>query len=307
MFLLKFFVFPKVKDMLDKDILKQQIRKLEIRSNKLVNEVFAGQYQSVFKGQGIEFAEVREYQVGDDIRSIDRNVTARHGKPYIKLFAEERELTIIFLIDVSASQHFGSTEKLKSEIAAEVAAILAFAALKNNDRAGMLSFTDKVERIVTPKKGKNNILRIIKEILDFKPSGHKTSISSALKAINEIWRKKAVVFLISDFQDSGYDRDLAVTAKKHDVICVKINDDKEKELPDIGLIEMYDPETERYFTADSHSGSRLLKEKSVAMDAVTSSIFKKAKVDVINLDTNGSYIKPLIRFFKERERRVSLA
>ena len=172
--------------MLEKDILKKQIRNLEIRSNKLVNEVFAGQYQSAFKGQGIEFAEVREYQVGDDIRAIDRNVTARYGKPYVKLFSEERELTVIFLIDFSASQHFGSAGKLKSDIAAQAAAVLAFAALKNNDRAGMLSFTDKVEKIITPKKGKNNILRIIKEILEFKPSGHKTSISAALKVVNDI-------------------------------------------------------------------------------------------------------------------------
>ncbi|MDR2425630.1 MAG: DUF58 domain-containing protein [Endomicrobium sp.] len=292
--------------MIDKEILKQQIRKLEIRSNKLVNEVFAGQYQSVFKGQGIEFAEVREYQVGDDIRNIDRNVTARHGKPYIKLFSEERELTVIFLIDFSASQHFGSTDKLKSEIAAEAAAVLAFAALKNNDRAGMLSFTDKVEKIVTPKKGKNNILRIIKEILDFEPSGRKTSLSVALKAINEIWRKKAVVFLISDFHDTGYERDLVITAKRHDLICIKINDDKESALPDVGLVEMYDPESEKYFTIDTFYDNNLLKEKSAALDKAAETIFKKAKLDVINLNTATSYIRPLIKFFKERERRSTL-
>lgn len=292
--------------MLDRDVLKQQIRNLEIRSHKLVNEVFAGQYQSVFKGQGIEFAEVREYQVGDDIRAIDRNVTARHGKPYIKLFAEERELTVIFLIDVSASQHFGSTDKLKSEIAAEVAAVLAFAALKNNDRVGMLSFTDQVEKIITPKKGKNNILMIINEILAFKPSGKKTSISSALKAINEIWRKKAVVFLISDFQDTGYERDLAVTAKRHDLICVKISDEKEKELPDIGLVEMCDPETGELFTVDTFYDNAILKESSAALESAADAVFKKAKVDIINLNTKESYIKPLIRFFKERERRSAL-
>lgn len=292
--------------MLEKDILKQQIRNLEIRSNKLVNEVFAGQYQSVFKGQGIEFAEVREYQPGDDVRTIDRNVTARHGKPYIKLFSEERELTVIFLIDVSASQHFGSTDKLKSEIAAEVAAVLAFASLKNNDRAGMLSFTDHVEKIITPKKGKNNILRIIKEILEFKPSGERTSISSALRTINEIWRKKAVVFLISDFQDSGYERDLAVTAKRHDLICIKIDDDKEKNLPDVGLVEMHDPESGKYFTVDTFYDNNLLEERSEALDAASDAVFKRAKVDVIRLNTKESYIKPLIRFFKERERRSSL-
>lgn len=289
--------------MLDKDVLKRQIHNLEIRSNKLVNEVFAGQYQSVFKGRGIEFAEVREYQAGDDIRAIDRNVTARHGKPFIKLFSEERELTVIFLIDVSASQHFGSSDKLKSEIAAEIAAILAFAALKNNDRAGMLSFTDKVEKIITPKKGKNNILRIIKEILEFRPSGKKTSISTALKTISEIWRKKAVVFLISDFHDSGYERNLAVTAKRHDLICVKINDDAEKNIPDIGLVEMLDPETGEHFTLDTFYDKEFLSERVKALDKAADSVFKRAKVDVINLNTKESYIKPLIRFFKERERR----
>jgi uncharacterized protein (DUF58 family) len=292
--------------MLDKEILKKQIRNLEIRSNKLVNEVFAGQYQSVFKGQGIEFAEVREYQFGDDIRTIDRNVTARHGKPYIKLFSEERELTVIFLIDVSASQRFGGADKLKSEVAAEVAAILAFAALKNNDRAGMLSFTDKVEKIITPKKGKNNILRIIREILDFKPSGKKTSVSAALKALNEIWRKKAVVFLISDFQDSGYERDLAVTAKRHDLICVKVGDDIERELPDIGLVEVYDPETGAGFVLDTFYDNDLLKERSSALDKAADCVFRRAKVDVINLNTKESYAKPLISFFKERERRIML-
>jgi len=292
--------------MLDKDAVKKQIRKLEIRSNKLVDEVFAGQYQSVFKGHGIEFAEVREYQFGDDIRSIDRNVTARHGKPYIKLYAEERELTVIFLIDMSASQRFGSADKLKSEIAAEVAAVLAFAALRNNDRAGMLSFTDKTEKIITPRKGKNNILRIIDEILNAKASGTKTSVSGALKAINEIWRKRAVVFLISDFQDSGYERDLAVTAKRHDLICIKISDEREKVLPDAGLVEMRDSETGEILTVDGAAANEILKKYRSGFESRTDKIFKKAKVDVIDLNTRDSYINPLIKFFKHRERRIAL-
>jgi uncharacterized protein (DUF58 family) len=291
--------------MLDKDILKKQIRRLEIRSNKLVNEVFAGQYQSVFKGQGIEFAEVREYQFGDDVRNIDRNVTARHGKPFIKLFSEERELTVIFLIDVSQSQHFGSAKKLKSEVAAEVAAALAFAALKNNDRAGMLSFTDKVEKIITPKKGKNNILRIINEILDFKPHGTKTSISTALKALNGIWTRKAVVFLISDFRNENYAGDLAVTARRHDIICIKIEDDREKEIPASGLVEFTDPETGEIILADTSSCAQSFKKKSEIFGKDTDKILKKAKVDVINLNSGDSYIKPLIKFFTEREKRFS--
>ncbi|MCA6070430.1 MAG: DUF58 domain-containing protein [Endomicrobium sp.] len=292
--------------MLDKDILKKQIHQLEIKSNKLVNEIFAGQYQSVFKGQGIEFVEVREYQVGDDFRSIDRNATARYGKPYIKLFSQERELTVIFLIDVSSSQNFGSADKLKSEVAAEATALLAFSSLKNNDRAGMLSFTDKVEKIITPKKGKNTILRIINEILDSNSSGIKTSISTALKAINEIWRRKAVVFLISDFQDENYEKDLIITAKKHDLVCIKIEDNREKDLPKVGLIEMQDPETKETMIVDSSSVAELFKQKSKALNEKTDRIFKNAKVGIINLNTNESYVKPLIRFFKEREHRAGL-
>ncbi|MDR2395055.1 MAG: DUF58 domain-containing protein [Endomicrobium sp.] len=292
--------------MLD-NIVEKQIRQLEIKSNKLVDEIFAGQYQSIFKGQGIEFAEVREYQIGDDFRAIDRNVTARHGKPYIKLFAEERELTIIFLIDISASQNFGGFGKLKSEIAAEVAALLAFSALKNNDRVGMLSFTDKVEKIITPRKGKNNILRIINEILNSKPDGTKTSISKVLKALNGIWRKKAIVFLISDFQDKNYNRDLIITSKRHDLICVKIEDPKEVSLPQIGLIEMEDPETKDVIMVDSNEASERFHQKNKDFNEVTNKIFKEANADVINLNTNQSYVKPLIKFFKERHLRKSIA
>ncbi|MDR1952171.1 MAG: DUF58 domain-containing protein [Elusimicrobiota bacterium] len=289
-----------------KDLIKRQIRQLEIRSNKLVNEMFAGQYQSVFKGRGIEFSEVREYQIGDDFRSIDRNVSARYGKPFIKLFSEERELTIIFLIDLSASQHFGGMSKLKSEVAAEVAAVLAFSALKNNDRAGMLSFSDKIEKIIPPKKGKNNILRIINEILDYRPLGTKTSISTALKAINEIWRRRAVVFLISDFQDKDYKKDLAVTAKRHDLICVRISDRREREIPDVGLIEMIDPETQRKVLIDARLEAKSFKEKSCDFDDETETILRRANVDIINLNTEESYIGPLIRFFKNRERKLAL-
>jgi uncharacterized protein (DUF58 family) len=292
--------------MLD-NILEKQIRQLEIKSNKLVNEIFAGQYQSIFKGQGIEFAEVREYQIGDDFRTIDRNVTARQGKPYIKLFSEERELTVIFLIDVSASQNFGSFSKLKSEIAAEVAALLAFSALKNNDRAGMLSFTDKIEKIITPKKGKNNILRIINEILNFKSNGTKTSISKALKVLNGIWRKKAVVFLISDFQDEDYKRDLAITSKRHDLICIKIEDPKEVSLPKLGLIEMQDPETKEIIMINSNVVSESFKQKNKDFNEATNKIFKEANVSVISLYTHQSYVKVLIKFFKDRHLRKSIA
>jgi uncharacterized protein (DUF58 family) len=289
------------------NILEKQVRQLEIKSNKLVNELFAGQYQSIFKGQGIEFAEVREYQIGDDFRTIDRNVTARQGRPYIKLFAEERELTVIFLIDMSASQNFGSFSKLKSEIAAEVAALLAFSALKNSDRAGMLSFTDRIEKIITPRKGKNNILRIINEILNSKPNGYKTSISKALKALNGIWRKKAVVFLISDFQDENYKKDLIITSKRHDLICIKIEDPKEVSLPKIGLVEMENPETKEIIMVDSNTIADSFRQRNKDFNDATDKIFKEANVGVINLNTDQSYVKPLIKFFKERYLRKSIS
>ncbi|MDR2708532.1 MAG: DUF58 domain-containing protein [Elusimicrobiota bacterium] len=289
-----------------KDIIKKQIKNLEIRSNKLVNEVFAGQYQSVFKGQGIEFAEVREYQIGDDFRAIDRNVSARHGKPFIKLFAEERELTILFLIDVSASQFFSHTKNLKSEIAAEVAAVLAFCALKNNDRVGMMSFTDRIEKIVAPKKGKNNILRIINEILDCHPVGLKTSISLALREINQIWTRRSVVFLISDFCDSGFSRDLRITAKRHDLICIKIEDEREKEIDNIGLVEMIDPETQETMLVDTSYSAANFKIASKNFDEKIDSNLTRSGLDIINLNTQDSYIPPLIKFFRNRQRRKLL-
>ncbi|MDR3111696.1 MAG: DUF58 domain-containing protein [Elusimicrobiota bacterium] len=290
--------------MIDKSILKKQIKQLEIKSSKIVNEIFAGQYKSVFKGQGMEFAEVREYQIGDDFRNIDRNVTARHGKPFIKLFCEERELTVIFIIDVSLSQNFGSSDKLKSEISAEIAALLAFSSLKNNDRVGMLTFTDKVEKVFPPCKGKNNILRIINEVLSCSPSGTKTSISTALKALNKIWKRRAVVFLISDFQDDNYSKNLIMSAKRHDLICIKIDDDREKELPDImGLIETENPETKEIQVVDIKFIAKNFKQASENFKNRTESLFKKAKIDFINLNTHQSYVKPLIKFFKERELR----
>ncbi|MDR0978031.1 MAG: DUF58 domain-containing protein [Endomicrobium sp.] len=287
-------------------LLKKQIRQLEIRSKKFVNDIFAGQYQSVFKGRGIEFSEVREYQIGDDFRDIDQNVTARYGKPFVKLFAEERELTVIFLIDVSASQNFGSFDKVKSEIAAGVSALLAFSSLKNNDRTGMLSFTDKIEKIVRPRKGKNNILRIIEEILNSNPSGVKTSISAALKVLNEIWNKKAVVFLISDFQDNGYERDLVITAKRHDLICIRIEDEREVNIPKIGLVEIKDSETGEIITRDVSSLADTFKKKALDFRKKTDAVFKKAEVGVIDLNTNDSYVKPIIRFFKERKMKAGL-
>jgi uncharacterized protein (DUF58 family) len=291
-----------------KDILKKKIKQIEIKSNRLVNSGLAGKYHSTFKGRGMEFDSVREYQYGDDIRNIDWNVTAKHQKPYIKVFTEEREMTVIFLIDMSASLSFGSIDQTKMSLAAEIVSVLAFSAIKNNDRVGMLSFTDKIEQILRPKKGKNNILRMIRELLYFKPQGTKTSISVGLKAINEIWQRKAVVFLVSDFQDSGYEKDLKLTAQRHDLICVNISDPKEKGIPRIGLIDFYDPEKGKVFTIDS-SDKRMITDyygKIQYIDQQRKKMFSKSSVDVINIMTGSVYMPQLTKFFANRQRKTVL-
>lgn len=288
-----------------KDIVKKTIRQIEIRSNRLVNEGLGGKYQSTFKGRGMEFSEVREYQPGDDIRTIDWNVTARQKKPYIKIFTEEREMTVIFLIDMSASLFFGSVSQMKASLAAEIVSVLAFSAIRNNDRVGMVTFTDKIEKIIRPKKGKNNILRMVDELLSFKPEGIKTSISVGLKAINEIWKKKAVVFLVSDFKDVNYRKDLKLTAKKHDLICVDITDPREFNIPKLGLVDFYDVENDKIFTFDSSSKRMLGKYyKNIAdFNSEKLDIFKKSNIDVINIINGLPYLPELIKFFNNRHQR----
>ena len=290
--------------MIPKEILRQ-IRKIEIRSGKLVNEIFAGQYSSVFKGRGMEFSEVREYAAGDDIRSIDWNVTARYGKPFVKKFVEERELTVIFLVDVSASQSFGTKDKFKSELAAELASVLAFSAIKNNDRVGMIMFSDKIEKVIRPKKGKNHTLRLIREILFFKPEGKGTDISQVLHYLNDVWRRKAVVFLISDFNDKDFEKAMKITSKKHDLVAIQISDPREKELPEIGLMEVEDAETGKTSVIDTSDGAFAaeFKKKAAEKEERTKTIFKKASVDSVVLSTGKPYIVPLVQFFKLRERR----
>ncbi len=287
------------------DIVKKKIRQIEIKSNRLVNSGLAGKYHSTFKGRGMEFDSVREYQYGDEIRTIDWNVTAKQQKPYIKVFTEEREMTVIFLIDMSSSLSFGSIDQTKMSLAAEIVSVLAFSAIKNNDMVGMLSFTDKIEQVLRPKKGKNNILRMIRELLYFKPQGKKTSISVGLKAINEIWHRKAVVFLVSDFQDSGYEKDLKLTARRHDLICINISDPKEKGLPRIGMIDFYDPEKDKIFTIDS-SDRRMITDyysKIQYLDGERKKLFAKSSVDVINITTGSAYVPQLLKFFAARQKK----
>ena len=290
--------------MIPKEVL-QQIRRIEIRTGRLVADVFSGKYESVFKGRGMEFSEVREYQPGDDIRLIDWNVTARFGQPYVKKFVEERELTVMLLVDASASGKFGTCEKMKSEIAAEISAVLAFSAIRNNDKVGMIIFTDRIEKYILPRKGRRHILRIIRELLYFKPSRRGTDIASALEYLNEVTRRRTVAFLISDFMGAGYEKALRITNKKHDVIAVTITDPKESALVDIGLMELEDNETGETMLVDTgnaglrKSFAELHAKKKIERDR----LFRSTGLDNVDIDTSKSYVEPLIKFFAMRARR----
>jgi uncharacterized protein (DUF58 family) len=290
--------------MLTKELLKQ-VKQIEIRTRGIVNEVFSGEYHSVFKGRGMEFSEVREYQIGDDVRSIDWNVSARFGHPFIKVFEEERELTVMLLVDLSGSLVFGSVEKTKQQIAAELSAILAFSALKNNDKVGLILFTDRIEKFIPPKKGKSHSLRIIREVLSFEPQGNKTNIRSALEYFNHTIKKKAIVFLISDFYDIGYEKILRIVGKKHDLIGIVLSDPREKEISGSGLIKFRDAETGdiRYVDTDSKDFKLHFRETQKRFDNYRKQLFISSRLDSINVQSSGSYIKPLVDFFKMRERR----
>ena len=290
--------------MIPKDVLAK-IRQIEIKTGRLVNDVFSGQYESVFKGRGMEFSEVREYLPGDDIRTIDWNVTARYGRPFVKKFIEERELTIILVVDASASGQFGTVEKFKSEIAAEIGAVLAFSALRNNDKVGMLIFTDRVEKYIAPKKGRQHILRLIREILYFKPSEKNTDIAAALEYLNEILKRRAVVFVISDFQDTGYEKIIAIANKRHDVIALDLVDPREKELPPVGYVSLEDAETGETVTVNTlRSGMRETFSRNQAEETERrKKYFQTVNIDRIALDTGKSYVEPLISFFRSRLRK----
>jgi len=290
--------------MLTKELLKQ-VRQIEIRTKGLVNQVFSGEYHSVFKGRGMEFSEVREYQYGDDIRNIDWNVTARFGHPYIKIFEEERELTVMLMVDLSGSLMFGSVSKTKQRIAAELSAILAFSALKNNDKVGLILFTDKIEKFVPPRKGKKHVLRIIREVLSFEPEGKSTNIRGALEYMNNAIKKKSIAFLISDFMDEGYEKILRIVGRKHDLIGIVLDDRREKEIPNIGLVKLVDAETgaERWID----TSSRRVRERMIfdrkEKEKIRNSIFIKSRLDKIEVTTGSNYIQPLVQFFRRREKR----
>ena len=287
-----------------KELLKQ-VRQIEIKTRGLVNQVFSGEYHSVFKGRGMEFSEVREYQPGDDIRNIDWNVTARYGHPFIKVFEEERELTVMLLVDLSGSLAFGSLEKTKQRIATELTAILAFSAMKNNDKVGLILFSDRIEKFVPPRKGKSHVLRIIREVLSFEPQGNGTDIKGALEYFNTVIKKKSIVFLLSDFFDTGYDKILRIVGKKHDLIGMVLNDPREKVLPKAGLMQFLDAESgEIRFVDTSNKKVRdWFKRRIDEQNYFRKNLFTSSRLDSIYIDTSKSYIKPLVDFFKLREKR----
>jgi uncharacterized protein (DUF58 family) len=290
--------------MIDKELLKQ-VRQIEIRTRGLVNQMFSGEYHSVFKGRGMEFSEVREYQYGDDIRNLDWNVTARFGHPFVKVFEEERELTVMVLVDMSGSLDFGSSEKTKQQIAAELSAILSFSALKNNDKTGLILFTDKIELFVPPRKGRTHVLRIIREVLSFKPGGKKTDIKSALEFMNSTVKKRSIAFIISDFIDSGYEKILNVVSRKHDLIGIVLEDQRENSIPKLGMIKLRDAETgaERYIDSSDRNLQVWFSKNRLARIEERKLLFVKNKIDKIEIMTNQSYIKPLVDFFRQREKR----
>jgi len=290
--------------MIPKQILKK-VKQVEIRTRGLVNDLFGGEYHSVFKGRGMAFSEVREYQPGDDIRLIDWNVTARNGSPFIKIFEEERELTVYLLVDISKSGEFGSQNQLKQEFGAEIASVLGFSAIKNNDKVGLILFSNDIEKYVVPKKGKSHVLRVIRELLYNEPKGNKTSIKNVLDYLLKVAKRKSVVFLISDFIDDNYWSSLKIVNRKHDLIGIRLFDPAEKLLPDLGVIKVRDPESGSSFWIDTSNRAEMEKLKTQInsdFDAFNKQA-KKIGFDIISVSTNGDFVDPLISLFRKRDKR----
>ena len=285
--------------------LLKKVRQLEIRTRGLVNQVFSGEYHSVFKGRGMAFSEVREYQIGDEVRTIDWNVTARLNHPFVKVFEEERELTVMLVVDMSGSQEFGSHATLKRDVAVEIGAVLAFSAMKNNDKVGLLLFTDRIELYVPPRKGRSHSLRIVRELLSFEPTSRTTSIRTALEYLTHVQKKRSIVFLISDFIDSDYDAALRIAGRKHDLVGLVLNDPRERELPAAGLLELKDAETGRVRVIDS-SDQRLrdaYRTYREGFQRSRRSVFLKSRLDAVEIRIDEPYLKPLSDFFRRREKR----
>lgn len=284
-----------------KELLKK-VRKIEIKTRGLSKHIFAGEYHSAFKGRGMSFSEVREYQYGDDVRNIDWNVTARYDKAYIKTYEEERELTVMLLIDISGSQNFGTSEHFKKDLITEIAAVISFSAIQNNDKVGVIFFTDKIEKFIPPQKGKKHILRIIRELINLKPESKKTDISEALKYFTNVVKKRSTAFLISDFFDDNFEKALQIAEHKHDIIALHVYDKSEYELPNIGLIKLQDAETDKEIYVDTaiktvRENFRKEREKTAFF---VKQIFDKNGIDNVKIKTDEDYIKPLLKLFKNR-------
>ena len=282
----------------------KRVRRIEIKTRGLSRNIFAGEYHSAFKGRGMAFSEVREYQFGDDIRNIDWNVTARYNKPFVKVYEEERELTVMLLIDVSGSREFGSMDKLKKNTITEISAILAFSAIQNNDKIGVIFFSDKIEKFIPPKKGRSHILRIISELIDFEPEARGTDISGAIRYLTNAIKKRCTAFVISDFiqKEASLENALSIANNRHDIVALRIYDDRETELPDIGMIKLKDAETGNYSWIDSsdRKARSIYRKWWLDLSAELDNSFKRSRVDYVSINTNHDYVKSLISLFKKR-------
>lgn len=284
-----------------KELLKK-VRKIEIKTRRLSDHIFGGEYHSTFKGRGMTFSEVRQYQFGDDVRNIDWNVTARYSEPYIKVFEEERELTMMLVADVSGSEFFGTDKQFKNEIVTEIAATLAFSAMQNNDKIGLILFTDEIELFIPPKKGKSHVLRIIRELLEFKPSSKKTDLAQAIKYLSNVMKKKAIVFVLSDFITDGYEQTMKIAANKHDITGIRIYDQREEKIPSLGIVQMEDEETGELVLINTSSKKIRTNYEVYYKERVAyfKETFKRSGAGVIDVRTDESYVKKLLGYFKRR-------
>lgn len=287
---------------MDTNELIKKVRKIEIKTKHLSNQIFSGEYHSAFKGRGMAFSEVRDYAVGDEIRTIDWNVTARFNEPFVKVFEEERQLTVMLIVDISASNLFGTRNQLKRETITELCAVLAFAAVSNNDQIGLVLFSDRIEKFIPPKKGKSHILRIIRELINFEPQGKRTDVSAALKYFTQMVKKKSIAFVLSDFMDTGFSDALKIASRKHDVVALKVKDKAEFNLPNIGLAKFQDLESgqSKWVNTSSKTVRNNYRLKNESVEEEIRQIFKKSKTDYTEVLTDEDYIKPLMNLFKKR-------
>ncbi len=290
-----------IRPMDTKELLKK-VRKIEIKTRRLSDHIFGGEYHSTFKGRGMTFSEVRQYQFGDDVRSIDWNVTARYNEPYVKVFEEERELTMMLMVDVSGSELFGTSNQFKKEIVTEISATLAFSALQNNDKVGLVLFSDEIELFIPPKKGKTHVLRIIRELLEFKPKSNKTDLAAALKFLTNVMKKKAIVFVLSDFIDDDYQQTIRITGKKHDVTGIRVYDEREESIPNLGMVQMQDAETGEIRLINTQSKAVRTAYGKFHKERVNyfEDVFTKSGCGVLSCRVDESYVKKLLGYFKRR-------